>query len=50
MSDICIDDRRAYEELKEICYMIGCSGLDTDCSGNPLCSIIRKVVMVGKNK
>ena len=39
-----ITREQAKKELSEICTMIGCSGMNKRCPGDPLCSIIRKVV------
>ncbi len=36
------------ESLKEFCYIIGCSGMDKKCPGNPNCKIIRKVFIKKK--
>jgi len=33
------------ESLKEFCYIIGCSGMDKKCPGNPNCKIVRKVFL-----
>ena len=35
---------QAVAELREVCVVLGCSGMSRDCRDNPhLCSIIRKV-------
>ena len=31
-------------ELSELCYLIGCSGVDTTCPGNPKCEILIKLI------
>jgi hypothetical protein len=31
------------EMLKAICRVLGCSGMDKKCPGNPDCSILRKI-------
>lgn len=31
------------EMLKAICRVIGCSGVDNLCPGNPNCTILRKI-------
>ncbi len=39
-------DETPIYELKEnerFCYLLGCSGMDEECPGNPNCSIIKKV-------
>ncbi len=41
------EERR--EALKEVCLLIGCSGMDTDCPGNPKCGIIKKVTFEEPN-
>lgn len=33
----------AINEMKEVCYEIGCSGVGKSCPGNVNCSIIRKI-------
>jgi len=30
--------------LSEICFNLGCSGLDKKCPGNPRCDILRKII------
>ena len=30
--------------MENICAMIGCSGMDKNCPGNPMCSILIKLV------
>jgi hypothetical protein len=32
------------DEIKEICFMIGCSKMDEKCPGNPSCSILHKLM------
>jgi hypothetical protein len=39
--------RRMMANLSEICKEIGCSGVSKKCPGNPLCDILRKIVLKG---
>ena len=37
------------EDLKEVCLLIGCSGINSDCPGNPKCQILKKVIFEESN-
>jgi hypothetical protein len=32
------------DEVKDICFMIGCSGEGKKCPGDPSCSILQKII------
>ena len=43
--EVNMDEReKAKNELAEICYAIGCSGMNSNCPGDHRCMIVRKVM------
>ena len=36
-------------DLSDLCYLLGCSGENDRCPGNPACAILRKVIEGAKN-
>ena len=34
--------------MKDLCILIGCSGTDKNCPGNPNCEILKKIIGAGK--
>lgn len=31
--------------MKRLCALLGCTGIDSDCPGNPKCEILKKIAI-----